>query len=97
MEPMETCKSAKTPAFKITGQNFFSFIIQQFGHLFGMQNALLFMTLGLNNSAFNPIHSSNNIRGVFWLGKKPQIHPHNIVCATCVNSKFSIALKNPQK
>jgi uncharacterized membrane protein len=38
---------SENPTFKITGQNFFSFIIQQFGHLFGMQNALVFMTLGL--------------------------------------------------
>ncbi len=31
----------------ITGQNFFAFTLDQIQHLFGMQNAILFMTLGL--------------------------------------------------
>ena len=31
----------------ISGQNFFAFIINQTQHLFGSQNALLFITLGL--------------------------------------------------
>ncbi len=31
----------------INGQNFFAFIINQTQHLFGVQNALLFITLGL--------------------------------------------------
>lgn len=31
----------------ISGQNFFAFIVYQTQHLFGTQNALLFMTLGL--------------------------------------------------
>ena len=31
----------------ISGQNFFAFIVHQTQHLFGMQNALLFMTLGI--------------------------------------------------
>ncbi len=31
----------------ISGQNFFAFIIDQTQHLFGVQNALLFITLGL--------------------------------------------------
>ncbi|HUK85164.1 MAG TPA: DUF1634 domain-containing protein, partial [Candidatus Acidoferrum sp.] len=31
----------------ISGQNFFAFIIDQTQHLFGIQNALLFITLGL--------------------------------------------------
>ena len=31
----------------ISGQNFFAFTLDQFQHLFGSQNALLFITLGL--------------------------------------------------
>jgi uncharacterized membrane protein len=31
----------------ISGQNFFAFIINQFQHVFGSQNALVFITLGL--------------------------------------------------
>ena len=31
----------------ISGQNFFAFILDQFQHLFGSQNAIMFMTLGL--------------------------------------------------
>jgi len=33
--------------FFISGMNFFAFIIDQFLHLFGSQNAIVFMTLGL--------------------------------------------------
>jgi uncharacterized membrane protein len=38
---------SQNQAFFISGENFFAFIIQQFQHLFGSQNALLFMTFGL--------------------------------------------------
>lgn len=31
----------------ISGQNFFAFIVYQMEHLFGQENAILFMTLGL--------------------------------------------------
>jgi uncharacterized membrane protein len=31
----------------ISGQNFFAFIIDQMQHLFGSENAILFMTLGI--------------------------------------------------
>jgi uncharacterized membrane protein len=34
-------------AFRISGENFFAFIIQQTQHLFRSQNALVFMTLGI--------------------------------------------------
>ncbi len=34
-------------SFFISGQNFFAFVIDQTQHLFGVQNALLFITLGL--------------------------------------------------
>ena len=42
-----TCKFPKTALFFISGQNFFAFIINQFQHLFGTQNAIWFMTIGL--------------------------------------------------
>ena len=35
------------PNFLHQRQNFFAFIIDQFGHLFGAQSAVVFMTLGL--------------------------------------------------
>jgi uncharacterized membrane protein len=38
---------SQNQAFFISGENFFAFIIQQTQNLFGSQNALLFMTLGL--------------------------------------------------
>jgi uncharacterized membrane protein len=38
---------SQNQAFFIRGENFFVFIIEQTQHLFGSQNALLFMTLGL--------------------------------------------------
>jgi len=38
---------SQNQAFFIRGENFFAFIIEQTQHLFGSQNALLFMTLGL--------------------------------------------------
>jgi len=38
---------SQNPNVFIIGQNFFAFIIYQTQHLFGMQNALLFMLLGL--------------------------------------------------
>ena len=38
---------SQNPAFFINGENFFTFIFQQTQHLFGTQNSLLFMTLGL--------------------------------------------------
>jgi uncharacterized membrane protein len=37
---------SQNQAFFIKGNDFFSFIVQQTQHLFGSQNALLFMTLG---------------------------------------------------
>jgi uncharacterized membrane protein len=38
----------------INGQNFFAFIINQFQHLFGAQNAILFITLGLTILILTP-------------------------------------------
>jgi uncharacterized membrane protein len=38
---------SQNQTFFIQGENFFAFIIEQTLHLFGSQNALLFMTLGL--------------------------------------------------
>jgi uncharacterized membrane protein len=38
---------SQNQAFFIKGENFFAFAIEQTQHLFGSQNALLFMTLGL--------------------------------------------------
>lgn len=38
---------SKNPDVFISGKNFFAFIIYQTQHLFGAQNALMFMTLGL--------------------------------------------------
>lgn len=38
---------SQSKTFFISGMNFFAFIIDQFGHLFGAQSAVVFMTLGL--------------------------------------------------
>ena len=38
---------SQNQTFFIQGENFFAFIIEQTQHLFGSQNSLLFMTLGL--------------------------------------------------
>ena len=38
---------SQNKSFFINGQNFFAFIIDQSKHLFGSQNAILFMTLGI--------------------------------------------------
>jgi uncharacterized membrane protein len=38
---------SQNQVFFIRGENFFAFIIEQTQHLFGSQNALLFMTIGL--------------------------------------------------
>ncbi len=38
---------SQNQAVFISGQNFFAFIVYQVQHLFGTQNALLFMTLGV--------------------------------------------------
>jgi uncharacterized membrane protein len=79
-------------AFRISGENFFAFIIQQTQHLFGSQNALVFMTLGILILLLTPLHSSYNFSYLLWLGKKSKICSYNIVCLIDTYRQFSAAL-----